>query len=111
MNTSFIVKFYECHETSWVMASWWREYKKYTNQTFDWYQTTNLRELYIYPMALIFQLYGEKECSIFLETWMPLSYTISISRSGFNWGSIISKQLRICIQQAQTPKEGETTTF
>jgi hypothetical protein len=23
LNTDFIVKFYECHDTSWVMASWW----------------------------------------------------------------------------------------
>jgi hypothetical protein len=39
---------------------------------------------------------------------MPLAYTVEISGSGFNWGVIISKQLSICIQQAQTPKEGET---
>jgi hypothetical protein len=38
---------------------------------------------------------------------MPLSYIVAISRRSFNWGAIISKQLSICIQQAQTPKEGE----
>jgi hypothetical protein len=32
-------------------------------------------------------------------------------RSGFNWGAIISKKLSICIQQAQTSKEGETPAF
>jgi hypothetical protein len=42
---------------------------------------------------------------------MPLSYTVVISGSGFNWGEIISKQLSICVQQAQTSKEGETPTF
>jgi hypothetical protein len=84
------------------MASWWREDKKYTNQSTDWYQTTNLREPYIYLMALICRLYGEKDCSIFSEAWMPLAYTVAISGSGFNWGAIISKQLSICIQQAQT---------
>jgi hypothetical protein len=31
--------------------------------------------------------------------------------SSFNWGAIISKQLSICVQQAQTPKEGEAPTF
>jgi hypothetical protein len=31
LNTDFIIKFYECHDTNWVMASWWREDKKYTN--------------------------------------------------------------------------------
>jgi hypothetical protein len=42
---------------------------------------------------------------------MPLAYTVAISGSGFNWGAIISKKLSICIQQAQTLKEGETPTF
>jgi hypothetical protein len=37
MNTYFIVNLYECHETGRVMASWWREDKKYTNQTSGWY--------------------------------------------------------------------------
>jgi hypothetical protein len=66
------------------MASWWREDKKYTNQTSRWYQTTNLKEPYIYLMALICQLYGEKDFSIFLEAWMPLTYTVAIFGSGFN---------------------------
>jgi hypothetical protein len=72
---------------------------------------TNLREPHIYLMALIYRLYGEKDCSRFLEAWMPLAYRVAISRSGFNWGAIISKQLNICIQQAQMPKEGETPSF
>ena len=80
------------------MASWWREDKKYTNQTSSWYQTTNLSEPYIYLMALICQLYGEKDCSRFSKAWMPLDYTVAIYGRGFNWGAIISKQLDICIQ-------------
>jgi hypothetical protein len=28
LNRYFFVNFYECHDTSWVMASWWREDKK-----------------------------------------------------------------------------------
>jgi hypothetical protein len=47
----------------------------------------------------------------FSEAWMPLAYTVAISGSSFNWGAIISKQLSICVQQAQTPKEGEAPTF
>jgi hypothetical protein len=31
LNTDFVVKLYQCHETRRVMASWWREEKKYTN--------------------------------------------------------------------------------
>jgi hypothetical protein len=111
LNTDFIIKFYEHHDTDRVMDSWWREDKKYTNQTSSWYQTTNLRELYIYLMALICRLYGEKDCSMFLEAWMPLAYTMAIYGRHFNWGAIISKKLSICIQQAQTPKEGETPSF
>jgi hypothetical protein len=60
----------------------------------------NLRETYIYLMALIFRLYGEKDCSKFLEAWMPLAYTMAISGSSSNWGAIISKQLSINILQA-----------
>jgi hypothetical protein len=91
LNTDFIINFYEKHNTNRVMASWWREDKKYTNQTFGWYPMTNLRESYIYLMALIYRLYGEKDCSRFSEAWMPLSYTVSIYGRGFNWGAIISK--------------------
>jgi hypothetical protein len=93
------------------MASWWREDKKYTNWTFGWYPMANLRELYIYLMALLCQLHRENDCSRFSKAWMPLDYTIAIFGRGFNWGSIISKQLSTCIQQAQTPKEGETPSF
>jgi hypothetical protein len=42
---------------------------------------------------------------------MPLAYTVAIVRSIFSWGTIISKQLSICVQQAQTSKEGEAPTF
>jgi hypothetical protein len=62
-------------------------------------------------MSLIYRLYGEKDCSIFSEAWMPLSYIVAIFGSDFKWGTIISKKLRIYIQQAQTPKEGETPAF
>jgi hypothetical protein len=56
-------------------------------------------------------IYGEKDCSKFSEAWMPLAYTVAIIGSSFNWGEIISKQLSICVQQAQTSKEGEAPTF
>jgi hypothetical protein len=53
LRIDFFIKFYEKHDTSQMMDSWWREDKKYTNQISGWYPTTNLRELYIYLMALI----------------------------------------------------------
>jgi hypothetical protein len=108
LNTDFVVSFYEHHDTFQVMDLWWREDKKYTNRTSSWYQTTNLRESYIYLMALICRLYGEKYCSRFSEAWIPLAYIVAIFGRDFNWGAIISKRLNICIQQAQTLKEEET---
>jgi hypothetical protein len=33
LNTNFMVNFYEFHDTSQVMASWWRDDKKYTNRS------------------------------------------------------------------------------
>jgi hypothetical protein len=35
---------------------------------------------------------------------MPLAYTVAIVGRNFSWGAIISKQLIICVQQAQTSK-------
>jgi hypothetical protein len=106
-----MVKLYEFHDTNRLMASWWKEEKKFSNQSNGWYGTTNLREPYIYLMALIFQLYGEKDCTKFSEAWIPLAYIVAILGSSFNWGAIISKKLSTNVLQAQTPKEGEAPAF
>jgi hypothetical protein len=106
LNTEFVVKFYEFHDTGRLMASWWKEEKKVTNKRNGWYNTTNLRESYIYLMALICQLYGEKDFSKFSEAWIPLAYTMEIFGSSFNWGAIISKQSSTNILQPQPPKDG-----
>jgi hypothetical protein len=111
LNTDFVLRFYEKHDTSKVMASWWKEDKNFTNRTSDWYPMANLRETYIYLMDLLCRLHGEKYFSRFSEAWMPLAYTVAISGIGFNWGAIISKQLSTYIRKAQTPKEGETPSF
>jgi hypothetical protein len=111
LNKDFVVNFYQKHDTSKIMASWWREDKKFTNRNSGWYPTANLRQPYIYLMALLCRLHGEKDCSRFSEAWMPLAYTVAISGTSFNWGTIISKQLSTCILQAQQPKEGETPAF
>jgi hypothetical protein len=52
LSTDFILSFYASHNTSKIMVSWWREEKKFMNRTAGWYLTTNLREPYIYLMAL-----------------------------------------------------------
>jgi hypothetical protein len=80
------------------MASRWREENRFTNQINGWYGTTNLRDPYVYLMALIYRLYGEKYFSRFSEAWMPLEYTVVIVGCSFKWGEIISKQLSICVQ-------------
>jgi hypothetical protein len=111
LNMDFVVKFYELHDTNRLMASWWREDNKFTNQSSGWYGTINLGDPYIYLMALICQLYGEKGFSKFSKAWMPLEYTVAIIGCIFSWGEIISKQLSSCVQEAQTSKEGEAPTF
>jgi hypothetical protein len=65
LNTYFVVMFYELHDTIWLLASWWKEDKRFTNRRNGWYNTVNLREPYMYLMALICQLYREKDCSKF----------------------------------------------
>jgi hypothetical protein len=97
LSIDFIVSLYASHDSRKIMASWWREDKKFMNQTSGWYPATNLREPYIYLMALLCRLHGEKYCSQFSEAWMPLAYTVSISGMSFNWCAIISKQLSTCI--------------
>jgi hypothetical protein len=84
LNKEFMVNFYEFHDTCWSMASWWNADKNFTNRSNVWYGTDNLREPYIYLMALIYRLYREKDCSNFSEAWMPLTYTLAISKSSFN---------------------------
>jgi hypothetical protein len=84
LNKDFFVKFYQKHDTSKIMVSWWREDKKFTNQNSGWYPMANLRQPYIYLMALLCWLHGEKYCSMFSEAWMPLAYTFTISRTSFN---------------------------
>jgi hypothetical protein len=53
LNKDFVVEFYECHNTSQLLASWWREDKKFMNRASGWYNTVNLREPYMFLMALI----------------------------------------------------------
>jgi hypothetical protein len=90
LNTYFVMNLYEHHDTNRVMASWWRENKNFTNQSTGWHGTTKLREPYVYLMDLICRFYGEKDCSRFLEAWIPLAYTVAIIECIFNWGEIIS---------------------
>jgi hypothetical protein len=38
LSIGFVMSFYASHDTNKIMASWWREDKKSTNRTVDWYQ-------------------------------------------------------------------------
>ena len=53
LNTEFVVKFYEFHDTNRLMASWWKEANNFTNRRNRWYGTSNIRETYNYLLALI----------------------------------------------------------
>jgi hypothetical protein len=44
LNTDFVVKFYEFHDTSWLMDSWWKEDKEFMNRRNEWYEIVNLRK-------------------------------------------------------------------
>jgi hypothetical protein len=98
LSTDFVLNFYASHDTRKIMALWWREETKFMNQTVGWYPMANLREPYIYLMALLCRLHGEKDLSWFLGAWMPLAYMVVISGMGFIWGAIISKQLSTYIR-------------
>jgi hypothetical protein len=111
LNKDFVLNFYHKHDTNKIMASWWRDDKIFTNRNSSWYLTANLRQPYIYLMALLYQLHGEKDCSRFSKAWIHLDYTVIVSRISLKWGTIISKRLSTCILQAQQPKEGETPSF
>jgi hypothetical protein len=65
LNIDFVVKLYEHRDISRVMASWWREDKKFTNWGTGWYGIAKLREPYVYFMAIICRLYGGKYFSRF----------------------------------------------
>jgi hypothetical protein len=99
LNIDFVVKFYEIHDTNRLLASWWKEYNKFTNMRNGRYTIVNLRDPYMYLMPLICRLYGEKDCSKFSEAWMPLAYTMEISGRSFNWGAVISNKLSINLSQ------------
>jgi len=84
INTDFVVTVYEKHYTSKLLASWWKEDRKLIKRTTRWYGTTNMRETYMYLMALIFRLCGGKYFSRVSETWIPLAYTVVILGRIFN---------------------------
>ena len=84
LNKDFVVKFYQKHDISKIMVSWWREDKKFTNRNSGWYPMANLRQPYIYLMDLLCRLHGEKDYSMFSEAWMPFAYTVTVSRTSFN---------------------------
>jgi hypothetical protein len=72
--------FYDKNDVGNILASWWKEEKKFLNRTSGWYAITSLRVPYMYLMVLICKLYGEKDCSRFSDAWIPLAYTMATIR-------------------------------
>jgi hypothetical protein len=66
--------------------------------------------VYISNGPHLLDVWGERLFQVF-RGFDASTYIVGISGRGFNWGEIISKKLSIFIQQAQTPKEGETPSF
>jgi hypothetical protein len=54
LNKDYVVKFYEFHDVSRLLASWWKEDKKFKNRRNVWYSMVNLKDPYMYLMALIY---------------------------------------------------------
>jgi hypothetical protein len=54
LKIDFMVNLYEFHDTIRLIVSWWKEDKKFTNQRNGWYGIVNMREPYIYLVALIY---------------------------------------------------------
>jgi len=57
------------------------------------YPSKKLWELYIYVVALLSRLYGEKYAQHFKEALVPFLYTIAKKISIFNWDAILSHTL------------------
>jgi len=62
-------------------------------------------------MILLCRSCGEKDCSQFLDEWIPLAYAIAMQGKRFNQGAIISKQLSTVIEQTHNPKPGVVPSF
>jgi len=60
LKNYFVIEFYEHHKTIQLLASQWREDKKFMNRASGWYNIVNLREPYMFLMAMIYWLYKEK---------------------------------------------------
>jgi hypothetical protein len=66
LNTEFVVKFYEFHDTSRLLSSWWKEDKKFTNRSNDWYNMVNLkRALYLFNGFNLPIIWGKRLLQVF----------------------------------------------
>jgi hypothetical protein len=77
LNTNFVVYFYEKHNTGKLLASLWKEDRKFINRAMGLYSTINL---YIFLMALICRLYGEKD-RFFNGFNMPINSKHTLTRA------------------------------
>jgi hypothetical protein len=96
--------FYDKNDVVNILANWWKEEKKLLNGTNGWYVIIGLRVPCVYLMVLICILYGDKICSIFLDAWVLLTYTMATIGGIFNWGDILSYQLGVMIERVHKTK-------
>jgi hypothetical protein len=60
-----------------------------------------LREPYQYLMGLLYMLYGLKDCSIFRDSWIPLSYDVANYGWTFKWGAILSSTITRALERTK----------
>jgi hypothetical protein len=67
LSIDFILSFYASHDTSKIMSSWWREDKKFTNQTAGWYPMTKSQGTIHIPHGFALQVtWGKRLFPIFI---------------------------------------------
>jgi hypothetical protein len=67
----------------------------------------------MHMVVLLCRLYGEKYCSRFLDSWIPLAHTLVITGKKFNCGILLSNQLGLIIEKFHHVKQalGIVPTF
>jgi hypothetical protein len=74
----------EEHDTKNILYSWWVEDTRLFGKSDGIYSISNLRDPYVYTMALVTMLYGDKYCAHFKDAWLPLTYIVVTIGRVFN---------------------------
>jgi hypothetical protein len=70
-----------------------------------------LREHFIFDVALLRKIFGEKDTNHFMETWVPLMYAIVKEGAIFNWDSQLSHTMMKTISRVRYHNHGTPLEF